>query len=43
MKHQIEQANELADVTVVSLHFGNEYERVPNKKNRKKLCSMWQT
>ncbi|GGB46603.1 CapA family protein [Fictibacillus barbaricus] len=30
IKHDIAQAKKLSDVNVVSLHFGNEYERMPN-------------
>lgn len=30
----IDEAKEKADVTVLSLHFGEEYERMPNKKQK---------
>src|SRR5690606_16862438 len=30
----IQQAKELSDVVVVSLHFGNEYERMPNESQK---------
>ena len=34
MKKDIEKAKELSDVIVVSLHFGNEYERMPNQTQK---------
>ena len=30
----IQQAKELSDVVVVSMHFGNEYERMPNESQK---------
>lgn len=30
----IEEANEEADVTIISLHFGNEYERMPSEEQK---------
>lgn len=32
IKKEVEKANELADVTIVSLHFGIEEERMPNQE-----------
>src|SRR5690606_12619563 len=34
MEHDIKEAKQLSDIIVVSLHFGNEYERVPNNEQR---------
>lgn len=31
---EIKKAKELADLTVLSLHFGNEYERLPNQSQK---------
>ncbi|WP_078431695.1 CapA family protein [Metabacillus halosaccharovorans] len=34
IKQEIEQANAISDVVVVSLHFGKEYERLPNEEQK---------
>lgn len=34
MQREIEDAQELADVVVLSLHFGNEYERMPSESQK---------
>ncbi|GGP12168.1 CapA family protein [Oceanobacillus neutriphilus] len=34
IKEEVEKANELADVTIVSLHFGEEEERMPNQEQK---------
>lgn len=34
MKNEIERAKELSDVIVVSIHFGNEYQRIPNDNQK---------
>ena len=31
MKEEIDRAEEMSDVIVLSLHFGNEYEKMPNE------------
>ncbi|GGE81668.1 CapA family protein [Priestia taiwanensis] len=35
MKHDIQQAKTQSDVVVVALHFGKEYENIPNKEQQK--------
>ncbi|MED2971259.1 CapA family protein [Fictibacillus sp. B-59209] len=39
MKADLHQAEKISDVVVISLHFGNEYERMPNEK-QKELVQM---
>jgi poly-gamma-glutamate synthesis protein (capsule biosynthesis protein) len=34
IKTEIDRAEEIADVVVLSLHFGNEYERMPNQSQQ---------
>ncbi|MFD1413258.1 CapA family protein [Oceanobacillus jeddahense] len=34
IKEEVEEANKLADVTIVSLHFGEEEERMPNQEQK---------
>ncbi len=34
IKSEIEEAKRLSDVVVLSLHFGNEYERMPNEQQK---------
>lgn len=34
MKQEIKRAKELADVVILSLHFGNEYERLPSESQK---------
>ncbi|WP_338472262.1 CapA family protein [Niallia sp. XMNu-256] len=34
IKDEIDRAEEIADVVAVSLHFGNEYERMPNEAQK---------
>ena len=34
MEREIKEAEQLSDIIVVSLHFGNEYERLPNNEQR---------
>ncbi|KSU83443.1 poly-gamma-glutamate synthesis protein (capsule biosynthesis protein) [Fictibacillus enclensis] len=35
IKEGIQQAEKISDVVVLSLHFGNEYERMPNEEQKK--------
>lgn len=35
ISRDVERAKQISDVTVVSLHFGNEYQRLPNDAQRK--------
>src|SRR5699024_8423976 len=34
IKEEVEQAEQVADVTILSYHFGNEYERMPSNEQR---------